>query len=179
VGLGSPFRWLGRRALDIAYVHHIKAGADLVRANWARYKRRACPKCHKGVLHPFTQVIDGAAKDFIGCEVCDYFEVANLAADPAALEALRERATFDNAQMQRFKWVSRWMYAGSCLLVAAAVVSILLDQSGLLTANLCILGLFLLGQGAAASYRYWQLESHQLYVLGSFKTWLKDGSWIV
>lgn len=184
--MGAPFRWLGRQALHVGYVYHIAQGAGMVRDNWKRLASRPCPNCGDGRLHAFSEPIEGQLKHFRGCEQCDYFEAVKPEKDPDSLARLRDIAQrrIDemggvDRQQAKFKRMSRVMYAMGAAAVLAAIAFLFLPAFGLFFLNLAFIGLFMLVQGMAASYRFWQLDQRQLYVSGAFKVWLRSGAWII
>jgi len=169
-------------------LEHIRQGFGLVRVQWSRATKRVCPGCQSGRLFPFSEIVEGQPRRFLGCNFCDHYQAADLSVDPASTKRLQHLAAIQTASLSpedlatliaRYRKRSRWHYFFS---VAAICWSIYLLCTGAMAwsfLNAMVIALLMFVQGLVASYRNWQLLNSRLYVPGSFFEWLKAGQWLV
>ncbi|MBR8427272.1 hypothetical protein [Burkholderia cenocepacia] len=177
-------RFAVRQASYIAGYQHIAAGWRTVRRNWDNATKRGCPSCRKGILCPFSEVVEGKRVKALGCDRCEYFEFAGDESNPESMAVLRASAdevlsdaSFRVTRLVQLQHSSRTFFALSFLCLALSVVALCLKSSFFFTAMMVAVLLFV--RGAIASYRYWQLQEDRLFVPGSLKVWIKRGAWFV
>lgn len=162
----------------------IKAGFAVVRGNWNALRSRSCPRCGRGRLYEFSEVVEGTTYFAQGCNMCDFYEFTDSEAVSETL-SVRRRQTLSalNEQgvreklLRRYKWWSRIYLFASLLCVLLSLA--LLFNGNRYFGSAALLGMFVLVRAFLASYRFWQIREDRLFAPGAFKEWFKKGAWIV
>jgi len=189
---GRVGRQVVREHGHVAGANWVALGYGMIRRNWWRVRRQACPKCESGFLFPISEVIDGKEQHAVGCNICDYY---SLVAEPSAqaAESVPDvmRAQYEQtlaalnkpgvraARLQYFRRLSRAWYAISLLCLIAAIAFMVASPKGIGSLAASMVGILMFARGMRACYRYWQISENRFFIPGSFRKWLRQGVWFV
>lgn len=186
--ISSIGKRVGHEAGNLVGLELNKRGVKVLRNQWNHAKRKDCPACDKGLLYPFTEVIEGKKTKFLGCNSCDHFQAVNVARDEGSIKRLRAIADKKingmsddsySEQIKNYQLGSRFYYLLASGAFGIATYMLFFSENNWTAFNIVLVSILLFVKGMVSSYRYWQLKTKTFYVPGAFLKWMKLGQWLI
>ena len=185
-----PIAWLG--------AHQLKLGNRYIADLWKTFSNPKCPNCNNGVLviHSNTFETDNSDQTktpryLWQCHQCEFQifaendvkKLRKIVFEARTKHIQSELTTLqldERAKITKGHQLQSRIYFTACLLVLIGFFYMIASGAAFIIAlNYLAIAFVLFVFGIKKSYRYWQIQTGQLFIHNNFFYWFKNEKWFI